>query len=96
MPDMGAIPFATEPAVIPTLQNRHDALRLGSPHIQVSVGEFEPTERLTEPLERIGYAWRPGNPELAKRRIRHAGSPTRATYLPRSKDWVLPTRMIVE
>jgi GrpB-like predicted nucleotidyltransferase (UPF0157 family) len=47
--------------------------------IQVSVVSFEPFEPFEPircPLERLGYIWRAGNPDLTKRHVREpAGTP---------------------
>ncbi|RWB93772.1 MULTISPECIES: GrpB family protein [unclassified Mesorhizobium] len=62
--------------------------------IQVSVGEFEPIERLTEPLEAIGYAaawaipsWR--SDEFAMRAHQHE----QLTLQPRPQRPVFPAKI---
>ncbi|MBP8250862.1 MAG: GrpB family protein [Herpetosiphon sp.] len=38
--------------------------------IQISVADFEPFERIRQPLEACGYRWRADNPDLTKRYFR--------------------------
>jgi GrpB-like predicted nucleotidyltransferase (UPF0157 family) len=56
--------------------------------IQISVADFEPVQTLTEPMEAIGYVWRPTNPELTKRYFRERPGDERThIHVRRSGSW---------
>jgi GrpB-like predicted nucleotidyltransferase (UPF0157 family) len=48
--------------------------------VQISVAAFEPIEAFRDPLEQLGYAYRPDNPERTKRYFREAPG-SRRTHL---------------
>jgi GrpB-like predicted nucleotidyltransferase (UPF0157 family) len=48
--------------------------------VQISVASFEPFDPLRLPMERLGFAWRPDNPDRMKRYFREAPG-TRRTHI---------------
>ena len=56
--------------------------------IQISVAELEPSEPYRTPLERLGYVFRPDNPERTKRYFREPpGQPRTHVHVRRAGSW---------